>query len=1045
MNKGYSKEIEPGILTYWQKNKIYEKSCKKNKGKTKFYFLQGPPYTSGRIHAGQAWNNSLKDIALRYKRMKGFDVWDRAGYDMHGLPTENKVQSILKLNIKKDIVSYGVDKFIKECIKFSSEGALQMNNDLQRLGIWFDYENAYWPIKNAFMEGEWWFIKRAHEKKRIYKGKKVMTWCASCETALAKHELEYKTIKDDSVFLKFKIKNKENEFLVVWTTTPWTIPFNLAVMVNPELEYVKAKVENEIWITAKALVGPLVRSVAGKDFEIIEEFKGDKLKGTEYEHPLQREITFFKTVKSPHLHTVVLNEEYVDASAGSGLVHCAPGCGPEDFEVGAKHELPPFNQIDERGIFFGMGKFSRFVARKDDKKFVEELDKINSLIAVTQVEHEYPHCWRCKNPVVFRTTEQWFMKVEDLKDEIMAMNKNVYWYPPRGKDIFNAWVSNLKDNSITRQRFWGTPVPIWECGECNKITVVGSADELAGISTTKLPNDLHKPWIDEVKVRCKCGEKISRIPDVIDVWIDSGTTSFTSLGYPKIKEHFEKLFPADLILEATEQVRLWFSMLAICSAIAFDKSSYKNVYMHGMLFDYQGMKMSKSLGNIISPYEVIDKYGADVLRVYMCGVAAGENMNFSWEDIQVKQRNLIVFWNIHNYLLDLSKELETAPLYINKREIKNGYGAEEKYILSRLHSVIEETTMLFDKYVLDVPIPKIEALFLELSRTYIQMIRDKAASGNKSEKEVVLNTIYTVLLDSLKLFAPLTPFITEKMYLDLKEAFNLKQESIHLYAWPECDERFINKKLEANMQTVNTVIQAILSARERAQLGMRWPVKNVLVVSSNEETLKTVKELEGVIKNQANVKEITARASFKDVKEVIKGDFSKLKESFDKKTPQIIAKFATESSKKILDRLKKDGKYELKVGKEKFTILREHLIVERKYPENFLETEFKDGLIYLNTERNPELDAEGYSREIMRRVQSLRKQAGLEKINRISLYLKVDSELLNMLESWTEKLKEKVGARVIKVSSMQPAKEHKHVSEEKIRGRTVFVCFDKVE
>ncbi len=980
MGEGYSRDVEQEILAYWKANKIYEKACKKNKGKAKFYFLQGPPYTSGRIHLGQAWNNSLKDIALRYKRMRGFDVWDRAGYDMHGLPTENKVQSALKLKTKKDIAGFGVDKFVKECIKFSSENASLMSKDLERLGVWMDYENAYWPIRNSFMEGEWWLIKKAHEKKRLYKGKKVMTWCASCETALAKHELEYKNIKDDSLFLKFRISGKKNEFLIVWTTTPWTIPFNLAVMANPGLEYVKAKVENEVWIVAKSLAGHLVRSVAGKEFKVVEEFKGDSLEGVKYEHPFYNKIEFFRKLNAPRLHTVVLNEQYVDVTAGSGLVHCAPGCGPEDFEVGLQFGLPPFNNIDERGIFYDMGDFSRFVARKDDRKFTEELKKHGALVAVTKAGHEYPHCWRCKEPVVFRTTEQWFMKVEDLKDKIIKQNKDVYWYPPRGKEGFNAWIGSLKDNSITRQRFWGTPVPIWECSNCNRKVVVGSSEELSKLASAKLPEDLHRPWIDDVKIKCACGKKAERVPDVIDVWIDSGTAFFNSLEYPKKKELFERLFPADLVLEGTDQIRLWFSMLAICSAIAFEKGCYKNVYVHGMLFDYQGIKMSKSLGNIISPYEVIDKYGADVLRYYVCSVTAGEPMSFSWEDIKVKQRNLIVIWNIHNYLLELAKELDANPSHLEERNVKKGCGIEESYILSRLHSAIEEVTELFDKYAIDETIPKIEALFLNLSRTYIQMIRDKASSGGISEKEAVLHTVYKVLLDAMKMFSVITPFITEKMYQNIREAFGLKQESIHLLDWPACDDRLIDKKIEENVEKASLVVQAVLSAREKAKLSIRWPVKEVIVISASKSLAEAVEEMKNIIKSQTNAKEVKLGASPKRIKGA----------------------------------------------------------------NAFAEAEFKEGSVYINTERTEELEAEGFAREIMRRVQALRKNAGLEKLNRISLYLKVDLHLLNLLSSWQEKIKEKVGASAISISSAQP-KKHEWMSEETIKDKKISVCFDKVK
>jgi isoleucyl-tRNA synthetase len=979
-----AKAIEPEVIDFWEKNKVYAKAKQKGKGRKPFYFLQGPPYTSGRIHIGTAWNNCLKDMVLRYKRMSGFNVWDRAGYDMHGLPTENAVQKKLGLKTKDEIEKYGMDKFIKECLAFSKEGALVMNKDLWRLGVWMDYENAYWPIRNSFIEGEWWLIKKAWENKRLYKGVKVMTWCASCETALAKHELEYENVTEDSIFIKFPVLGKKNEFLILWTTTPWTIPFNLAVMVNPELEYVRAKVDDEVWIVAKGLVGVFVQAVAGKKFTIVEEMKGDKLAGLKYVHPFAEDIPYFKEIAkdaktAKNLHTVILSEEYVDLSAGSGLVHCAPGCGPEDYEVGQKYSLPPFNNIDERGIFFDMGKFSRLVAKRDDKQFVEELDKKGLLIAQVPVEHEYAHCWRCHNPVVFRTTEQWFMKVEDLRDKIKNANAKVNWVPARSKQDFDAWISSLRDNSVTRQRFWGAPVPIWVCPDCNNTTVIGTIDELKQKAATKVPDDLHKPWIDDVLLncdRCKQG-KMKRIPDVIDVWIDAGTTSWNCLDYPAETELFNKLYPADFILEATEQIRLWFSMLQICSFIAMDKPSYKNVYCHGMILDWQGTKMSKSLGNFISPYEVIDKMGVDVLRYYMCGMTAGENINFSWDDAKQKQRNLVVLWNIANYLLGLASELELNPAKIEEKKIKAKLATEEKYIFSKMNSAIKKATEFFESYSIDKTISVVEELFLDLSRGYVQMIRDKAAVGSKEEKEVVFYTIYKVLLECLKLFAPIAPFVTEKIYQSLKHEFKLETESIHLFDWPKQDEKMIDSKLEEQMIAAQEIITAVMFAREKAGLGVRWPVGHIELVTKDKAVAEALEALGEIIKTQVNVKEI-------------------------------------------------------------------HLHESAPSVEKHIEVDVRGGKLYLNPERTPELEAEGFARELMRKIQSLRKKAGLEKVDRIDLNIVADNELAGMLSVWKDKIQEKVGAVKFEITTAEPKKTHKHVTEEKIKDKKITIGFDVV-
>jgi len=829
------KKNEEEVLKFWESKKIYEKLKKRNLKGKKFYFLQGPPYTSGKLHIGHAWNNSLKDIIMRYKRMQGFNVWDRAGYDMHGLPTENKVQQKLGYKFKEQIEENGVDKFVKECMKFSEEHAQVMSKDLWRLGIWMDYENAYMPIKKEYIEGEWMLFKKAFEQGRLYKGKKIMHWDADSETSLAKHELEYETIKDMSIFLKFRVKNKKDEFLIIWTTTPWTIPYNLAVMVNPELEYAKVKVGKEYWIIAKSLAGIFISGLLGKKLEIVEEFRGDKLEGIEYIHPLyndlRKEYDELKK-KWKKVHTVILSTEYVDTTAGTGLVHSAPGCGPEDYEVGKRNGMDAFNTLDERGILQNVGKFSGMKAKVDDNKFIEEFEKNGSLVAKTEVEHEYPMSWRSHKPVVFRATEQWFLKIEDLIPELLKFNKKVSWIPERVRESYDKWTENLRDNGVTRQRFWGCPAPIWEC-KCGNVEVVGSEKEMskkAGKDLSKL--ELHKPWIDKVTIKCsKCKSQMSRIPDVIDVWIDSGTAGWNCLyNNPKL---IKEWFPADLILEATEQTKLWFNMLQICSAIALGKSAYQNVFVHGMILDYQGTKMSKSLGNIISPYEVVDKYSADILRYYICQTTAGENISFSWEDVKVKQGNLMMLGNIGNYILDL--ERQKIP--------KGKLGIEEKWILSKYNSTLKRVTELFDAYKIDETIGEIENLFISLSKDYIKLIRDKATVNSS-----VLETLKEVYIGILKMLSTICPFTTESLWSKMAG----KEESVHLCKWEKVDNKKIDVKLEKEFLEVLKIIELGLSKRDEVRIGLKWPLSKAMVNYKG----KVRKEFEEIICRQLNVKSV---------------------------------------------------------------------------------------------------------------------------------------------------------------------------------------------
>ena len=936
------KEVEERILKNWKDKKILEKLKKRNSKGKKFYFLQGPPYTSGRLHIGHAWNNTLKDIVLRYKRMQGFDVWDRGGYDMHGLPTENAVQKKLEIKDKLGIEKYGVEKFIRECIKFSSENALLMNKDLERLGVWFDHENAYWPIKNEFIKGEWWLMKRAWEEKRLYKGKKIMHWCASCETSLAKHELEYENLKDDSIFLKFK--TNDGRFLIIYTTTPWTIPFNLAVMVNPDIDYVEVDVpemdknvitvpktsrkdrhRGEKWIIAKELVKPLMKLLNKKDneYKTLHTFKGKTLKGLSYIHPLENEIPVFKELKKKwkNVHTVILSKEYVNTESGSGLVHCAPGCGPEDYEAGKEYGLDVFNKLNEKGVFENMGEFNGLKAKTDDDKFINILERNGSLIVKTPVEHEYATCWRCHNPVVFRGTEQWFLKIEDLINKILKFNENVKWQPKYTSKNYDLWIENLKDNGVTRQRYWGCPMPIWECEnpDCKNIEVIGSSDELKKkISKGNIPKDLHKPWIDDVKLKCsKCHQEMKRVNDVIDVWVDSGTTSWNCLYNDK--KLIQKYFPADFILEATEQIKLWFSMLQMCSAIALGKSSYKNVYCHGMILDYKGMKMSKSLGNIISPYEVIDKYGTDVLRYYMCENPAGENINFTWEELKIKQRNLNILDNLSNFIVDLRKQ--------TKEDKK--IGIEEKWIFSRSHSTIKKVSELLEEYRIDEIIKEIEDLYLDLSRVYIKLTREKS---NSDEAGRVLYATETVFLDVLKMFSIVCPFITEEIY---NLTFKGKHESVHLESWPKVNKKLIDKKIENEMKQVLEVIEKGFAERDYIKVGLKWPLASANITSKFDIN-KNIKEL---IKSKLNVKEI------------------------------------------YLDKVEQLDTISVK----------------------------------FDTIVTPELESEGYARELIRQVQAFRKKLGLDKKDTIKLIIETDDELKKILEKQKNFVADRTNSNVIDV------------------------------
>ncbi len=1023
------KVIEEASHAFWKQHDIYNKVKMAKKGGKKFFFLQGPPYTSGNIHIGHAWNAALKDMALRYRRMQGFDVWDRWGYDMHGLPTENKVQKKLGLKTKEDIIAYGLDKFQKECYDFCMTYAKTMNEDFTNLGLWVDYENAYLPITPSFISGEWALIKKAHTSGRLYKGKKVMTWDAETETAHAKHELEYETVTDTSIYVKFKVAERD-EFLVIWTTTPWTIPFNMGVMVNPTKEYVRVDASGETWIVAKDLVES-VSEVAKQELTIKEEFLGKALEGVKYIHPLKDKIPAFAEMNFEKLHTVLLSEQFVDTTSGTGLVHCAPGCGPEDYEVGRAYGLEAFNYVNEQGVFEHMGALDGLRAKVDDQQFIDKLNEVGALVAKRKITHEYPHSWRSHKPIIFRTTEQWFMKVEDLRENLLSQNKAVEWNPDIINNTFESWIGNLKDNAITRQRFWGCPVPIWE-DEDGNVEVIGSLEELKQKAITPVPEDLHIPHIDSVKLKSSSGKEMTRVPDVLDVWLDAGSVSWNALNYPHETKDFDELFPADLIIEGADQARLWFTMLQICSAIMFDETAYKNVYSHGMILDFNGEKMSKSLGNVISPNEVIDKVGADVFRYYVCETTPGQNINFTWDELTLKQRNMNVLWNMHNYLLDLHAHLPLGEPA--ERDV------EERYIISRLNSTIKSVTEAYDNNQFDKVSKRIEDFYLDLSRTYIQLVRDKATVGTDEEKLLVYDTLRKCIDGVLRMLSTVCPMTCEQMYLNLKKVYAADEESVHMLPWPKADESLIDEQLEMEMDVFGSLLQAGLAGREEAKLGLRWPIKQLIIESSDASVVDMMQHVDGLIRKQLNVKNIALVDALEGVSYNVKVNHKTLGKKYGKDLPKIIQNIGEGEPHELYANIVGSGSLTIDVEGTEFVIEKDDLIFDKQAPEHLKGSSFSLGNVYVDTTRTPELDAEGYAREVMRRVQQLRKNDGLERKDRINLHIKTDLEGFDL---YSEHIKDKCGVAQLVIGSGDASYMPKDTFE--VKGKTFGLSYDIVQ
>jgi isoleucyl-tRNA synthetase len=1027
-NKYVLKEEE--ILKFWNKNKIYAKQKALGTGKD-FYFLDGPPYTSGKVHLGTAWNKSLKDTIMRYKRMQGFKVWDRAGWDMHGMPVELAVARQLGLKTKEDIEKFGVAKFAKECVTFANGNLKSMENEFKRIGIWMDFDNAYKAIDNSFMENVWWLIKQAHNNKLLYEGDKTMTWCANCATALAKHELTYKNVEEDSIFLKFQSRDKPDEFYVIWTTTPWTIPLNLAVMVNPEITYLKIKVDNEIWIIAEALTN-IFLGMLGKKYKILERFTGKKLEGKSYIHPYEKDIPLLREMKKKYknAYTILLSKEYVDTSGGSGLVHCAPGCGPEDQEVGAKYSLPAFNELDEYGKFSKqMGKFAGIKAKTDDKKFIEAFNKKGILIETTKVEHDYAHCWRCKDPVIFRATKQWFFAIEPLKKLMLSENKKVRWIPDvAGSANFNNWLKNLKDNAITRQRYWGTPVPIWRCNTCKDITVIGSRAELEKLGA-KVPANLHKPWIDNTKFKCKCGATMQRIPDILDVWIDAGSVSWNCLDYPTTKKNM-KFFPADFILEGNDQIRGWFNMLLVNSMVAMKKPCYKAVYMHGMIQDSQGRKMSKSLGNVISPNEVFEKYSIDTLRYYMIGASKpGLDMHYNFQDAQIRFRNLDVLRNTAKYIITQAKFAHVNPNKLTLGKLTD----EDTYMISKINHAIQTATEKFDAYHLN-EIPDIgEELYLELSRWYIKSFREDFNTTR-------LKIAYDALMTAITLLAPVIPFTTEEVYQQLKDVFKLKEESIHLVSWPKANLKKIKKQLEDEINITKNLTSLILASREKANRGVRWPVKEAIVVTSSMKVRQAINNYKTLLCTRTNVLDIKF-GELSGLTYKVKVNFSSLGPKCGEAVGVVASQIVNTDGTNIVRELNKTGKFILKLKNKVFELTRNDLVIEEIVPEGYAGQAINNVGVYLNLVETPDMIAQGYMREIARKVQTLRKTAGLTKIDKINLQVSAPVNLTASLRKIGRNLKQKVGASELEFVEQVTLPQKDSLT---VRGKSLEIGLKKI-
>lgn len=850
---------EQDVIKFWSENKVYEKSKAARRRGKKFYFLDGPPYATGKIHMGHGLNYTLKDCYRRFLRMRGFDVWDQPGFDTHGLPIENKVEKKFGFKTKSDIEVFGVEKFIAECKNFATEHIGVMTQQFRDLGVWMDWDNPYVTLDNEYIEGAWFTFKKGFEKGLLYKGEYPVHVCPHCSTAVAYNEIEHKKAKDPSLYVKFKVKEKENEYLVIWTTTPWTLPANTGVMANPSAEYVKVKVGDEFLILSNHLLAKAMKDAGVTDYHIVETYKGEKLKGVQYEAPLADSVPAQKNLKNAH--RIILSEQYVTLTDGTGFVHTAPGHGQEDYKIGLENKLPSLSPVELNGKFTDdAGKFAGMYVRDANPIIVEELKSKNLLLKEGTIEHEYPFCWRCDTALILISVPQWFFKVTEIRDKLLKENAKINWNPVWAKDRFRNWLESLGDWPVSRQRYWGIPLPIWTCGKCGEIKVVGSRKELP-----KVPKDFHKPHIDEIVLKCpKCKDKMRRVPDVMDVWFDSGVAPWASLGYPGNKKVFKSMWPADFVTEGPDQIRGWWNSMMITSMITFGRKPFDSALLHGFILDSHGVKMSKSRGNVVMPEEVTAKHGRDALRFYYLSHVPWEDSYFKWEDVNDISKSFLVVKNVFNFV----------KTYVANPGRPAGLKLEDRWILSRLNTLIQSSTKSMESYNAQKASREILDFILnDFSRWYIKIIRDRVWVEYKGkDKSAAFYTLYTVAKEVTKLMAPFAPFMSEEFHQNVIGRLKKGRLSVHMEDWPESDKKSIREDLEKQMEVVKAIFETSLAARQQAGIKLRWPVRSIVIKSDKKEAKDAVKNMKEILTSMCNTK-IIAVSSSKPKGDFIGNDF----------------------------------------------------------------------------------------------------------------------------------------------------------------------------
>lgn len=1006
------KNREHELSEYWEKIDLLHKSVNTRDKDKPYVFFEGPPTANGKPGIHHVMARTLKDLTCRYKTMEGYQVKRKAGWDTHGLPVEIEVEKKLKLKNKHDIETYGLEKFNKQCRDSVFVYEEQWREMTERMAYLIDLDNPYITLENDYIESVWWILDKFHKEGLIYEGHKILPYCSRCGTGLASHEVAqgYQEVKTETVTVKFKLKDKD-EYFLAWTTTPWTLPSNVCLTVNPNETYIKVKQNDEIYYVGKVLAD----KVLGEDYQVLEEMTGKDLEYVEYEQL----IPFIKVDEKAFYVTL---GDYVTTEDGTGIVHSAPAFGEDDYNIGVKYNLPVVNPVSEEGKFLETPWEGRFVMDAD-LDIIIWLGEQGKVYKKQKMVHNYPHCWRCKTPLLYYAKPSWYIEITKLKDKLIENNNGVNWYPDFvGEKRFGNWLENLNDWAISRSRYWGTPFPIWRCNDCGHIESIGSRAELVekAIEDIDMDIELHRPYVDNVHLKCeKCNGTMTRESDVVDVWFDSGAMPFAQHHYPfENKENFDELFPADFICEGIDQTRGWFYSLLAISTFVTGKAPYKNVLVNDLVLDKEGKKMSKSKGNTLDPFKLFDKYGADVLRWYVIYVSPPWTPT-KFDENGLREVESKFFRSIRNIYNFFSLYANTDE--VNPREFNIPYNERpeiDRWILSKYNSLLKSVKENMDIFELTKVVRDIQEFVIEdVSNWYIRRNRRRFWSTElDDDKKAVYNTTYEILLGLCKMIAPFVPFISEEIYQNLTES-----ESVHLEYYPDVDLSLINKELEEKMDLVRDLVGLGRASRESARLKVRQPLKEVVIDGKYEEMIK---DLVPLIKEELNVKEVIFEKDLSQFMNYsLKPNF-KVAGSILGKNVKTFGKVLKElDSKETVEKLETGEKLVLDLNGEDVEIEKDYVLVTISAKEGFDVAMENNLFVILDTTLTDELINEGYAREFVSKVQQMRKNNEYEVLDNINIYYNGSDTIKKAIDEHEEFIKVETLAKSIERVSQEDLEE----------------------